>query len=128
MTYLPTISAAPWTDRAMCGGGDSAMWELTGETDNPAKLEPENLRAIEICGMCPVIKECLEEALKFGDRGVIRAGVPMWGPMELFRCKCGRRGLRSRRTEKQKRMCDTCRVEYAGAVGRAGQRRQLAVA
>jgi hypothetical protein len=97
----------------MCGGGDPAWWELFGETDDPAKLSTENRRAIEICAQCPVARECLDEAIEFGDRGVIRAGIAMWMAQERFNCEtCGVRDVRSmskRPPEARKRFCDACR-------------------
>lgn len=109
----PAFTAATWTEQAMCGGGDPAAWELVSELDDPAKLTAANLQAIVICGLCPVRRECLAEAVDFGDRGVIRGGVPLWSAHEWFTCEtCGARGVRStskRPDGARKRFCDDCR-------------------
>lgn len=63
-----------WRDRAKCLGQPLRLY-LTNELP---REEPErSLTAEQRCSGCPVLHSCGLDALEHGDRGVIRAAVPL---------------------------------------------------
>lgn len=70
---LPDASA-DWRERSLCRTRDHrAYW--TDGPGVPTSGHACKSYAAGMCHGCPVILECAEEALRFGDRGVIRASV-----------------------------------------------------
>jgi hypothetical protein len=62
-----------WLDQAACKGTDPVMFS---PTDWPEKQFRRRLNeAREICAVCPVADECLEETRRRPDRWMIRAGT-----------------------------------------------------
>lgn len=61
-------SGGDWRDRAACVGRDPEMWALAGH------LTEANIRAIRICGSCPVRAWCLAWALEIAPHEMIFAG------------------------------------------------------
>ena len=96
----------PWYMRAACRGMDPDWWVIRPGSSNG--LPFENQRAVHICRLaCPVPAECLHEAIRLGDRGVIRGGMLLHCPAEVARCvACNTRFLRSRRKH-PRRLCRT---------------------
>lgn len=64
----PVLGAVPdWRDLAACAGEDPDLfYPEPGGSVKPAK---------QICAGCPVRAECLEDALKTGDRFGVRGGL-----------------------------------------------------
>ena len=61
------IDIQDWTDKAMCKDLDTQMFfPKRGEATTPIKL---------ICGHCPVVKPCLEYALKRGEKFGVWGGT-----------------------------------------------------
>lgn len=58
-----------WSHRAACRGHDTSLWfaEHTGEESIAAV-------ALDVCAICPVRADCLEDAIRTGDQG-IRGGT-----------------------------------------------------
>lgn len=69
------VSPSAWTPRAACAGHDPAMWDMGAPSDVP------NPAALAICQSCPVVGECLQDALQYEgrtrseDRATIRGGL-----------------------------------------------------
>lgn len=67
----------PWWDRALCLEVGSELFFLEkGESAKPAK---------QVCAMCEVRTECLEDALKHGDRFGVRGGMSERERLALMR-------------------------------------------
>ena len=61
--------AATWQARALCRGGDPAIWHpAPGDSDTVAQAKL-------ICARCPVRSECLSDALASEERQPSRFGV-----------------------------------------------------
>jgi len=61
----PFMSSDWWT-RAACAGYDPEWWS-DDRTMRPL--------AVEICLTCPVRAACLDDAIRTGDKGVVRGGM-----------------------------------------------------
>lgn len=63
---------APWRDRAECHkrvtSGEVDEWAFTDEEN------PDYLRAISACGVCPVRDQCLRDAVQDPEAQGVRAG------------------------------------------------------
>ena len=62
----PAFASSDWWTRAACAGHDPEWWS-DDRTMRPL--------AVEICLACPVRAACLAEALRTGDKGVVRGGM-----------------------------------------------------
>lgn len=68
-----------WVTRAQCNGMDPDQFDLVmnGNSTPPmARILKEAERG-RLCDGCPVAAQCAAEVLEHGDRGIIRAGVPL---------------------------------------------------
>lgn len=64
---VPTITAPPWMDRALCADTDPEMFfPVPGANPNAAK---------RVCSACPVRTECLEYALEHDERWGVWGGL-----------------------------------------------------
>jgi hypothetical protein len=64
----------PWQNRAACAGDKSGAWDTP-----PRKLPPHELRRLALaCHSCPVLIQCLENAIDGRASGVTRAAC--WWP------------------------------------------------
>lgn len=67
MTGNRVTSNGTWRNSADCAFKDARLWDL----DSPDFLIA---RGEAVCAACPVVDECLLDALYFGDTGVLRGG------------------------------------------------------
>jgi len=62
----PAFASSDWWTRAACAGHDPEWWS------DDRMMRP---LAVEICLACPVRAACLADALRTGDKGVVRGGM-----------------------------------------------------
>lgn len=62
-----------WRDRAACRGVDPETFFPLGEKTGEARVQI--YEAKKICRRCPVVEECLREALKKGDAFAVRGNT-----------------------------------------------------
>ncbi|MBV6759912.1 WhiB family transcriptional regulator [Rhodococcus pseudokoreensis] len=75
---VPDVSPEEWRLRARCRGMDITVFYLDDDT---AKPQPQRLRtAKNICRRCPVINECRQYAIHFGEQHGVWGGLT---PREL---------------------------------------------
>jgi len=104
-------SDAAWWDFAACVGHDPEWWSDDGEM---------LAAALRICLDCPVRRPCLDEALRNGDFGVIRAGMLIArtkrGPLAvpLLCAECCTRPVRGKWRGQERYCSPRCRAA-AGA-------------
>lgn len=67
MLAPPTTQTATWQDDAACAGSEPGPFFSTDEHTQ--------LQALEVCRGCPVREECLEHALRHGERFGIWGGM-----------------------------------------------------
>ncbi len=120
---------------------DTADWQLRGAClrhplglyawdlpEQPDRTEPAavaaydrhkavNRRAVDVClTVCPVVEECLRQAIADRATGVIRAGERLTAPAEYRPCVgCGESILVTR-TNHPRRYCAACRSEVSRQV------------
>jgi hypothetical protein len=105
------MNESKWWDRAKCKGEPIELYLPESLPQN----EPDRTIAAELrCAGCPVMKECGEDAIEKGDRGVIRAGVilgntrnQLYGSHLKLRSKLGLPPATERGGE-WPRPCDSC--------------------
>ncbi|MHA4849721.1 WhiB family transcriptional regulator [Rhodococcus sp. MSC1_016] len=74
----PDVSPEEWQLRARCRGMDITVFYLDDDT---AKPQPQHLRrAKDVCRRCPVIDECRQYAIHFGEQHGVWGGLT---PREL---------------------------------------------
>lgn len=73
---LPEWRRMEWTDDARCGRRTVEYYDI----DNIPYLSDNLMYWVEAqsrCAGCPVMAQCAAEAIKYRDKGVIRAGQPL---------------------------------------------------
>lgn len=76
---MTTVTTGPlnWHRRAKCAQmRDPSMWDAApgnGDKQLPTKI----IRALEACELCPVVRECAQQALDERPIGVVMGGVPL---------------------------------------------------
>lgn len=117
-----------WRKGAKCAGRDWSWWDLIGGETAGAegKLTVANEAAIDICAGCPVARQCFDEALAAGDRGVIRGGIALFKPMERYRCVLATcRKVRLRPVSQKGHGREYCGEQCRNAARSAATRRRL---
>jgi endogenous inhibitor of DNA gyrase (YacG/DUF329 family) len=93
-----------WLTRALCRNWPAEWWTVSSRKDS-AQIRA-NRRAREICGTCPVTRECKERAERIGAAGTIIAGKEF------------RRGKRMYRTTVISLQCPICRTPFNARTAR----------
>lgn len=70
ITKMNPVQEEAWVDEAACRGMETNDWFVDGKG---ATWSPAFIRAVEVCGRCPVRGECFE----YAKRNRMRDGV--WG-------------------------------------------------
>lgn len=105
-----------WYEKAACLGAGEASDLFTIATEPSEKAASRELRARNICTMnCPVREDCVIDAWKIGDTGVIRGGNRFVAGVGKYECMlCGTPAA------KQGHLCMYCVCKrYCTSCGRA---------
>lgn len=81
-----------WTDAAACRGEDIALF-FGRENERGADKDAREQEAKDICGMCPVRGDCLEEALREAPQ------YGIWGGMTADERTAQRRNILRRKRD-----------------------------
>lgn len=69
----PLPAAAHWGDRAACRGHEDLFFGPDGE--RLAERQAREIKAKLLCGVCPVIAECLDYSRRIGAKDGVWAGI-----------------------------------------------------
>lgn len=70
-TQLATELVADWRARAACAGYPNTLFFPTSDGAEEASIE----KAKAVCGVCPVVEDCLQYALETNQRSGIWGGT-----------------------------------------------------
>lgn len=74
---FPSLPDYSWRDDAACLGSDPMLFVEGEDERRPTQRDDRRALAFALCGHCPVIKACLDDAIKNNDHEVIRGGQIM---------------------------------------------------
>ena len=72
-----TLPSGDWLDAAACGPGTAELFDIVHGHSRPStfiNLKPNNEKALRICAACPVIRQCLDDALAHPNDHLFVAG------------------------------------------------------
>lgn len=72
---LSLLPAGDWLDAAACSPDTAELFDVIhGPPTGVITLKPPNEKALRICAACPVVQECLDDALAHPNDHLFVAG------------------------------------------------------